>query len=85
MRSPATSVDERAQPARIAVGLALVQRPRLDLADALAGDTEALSDLLQRAWLLTAEPEAQLEHLALAVGQLGEDTSSGAASPATGS
>jgi hypothetical protein len=32
MRSPATSVDERAQPARIAVGLELVQRPRLDLA-----------------------------------------------------
>ena len=64
------SVQELPQPLRVAVGVELVERLRLDLADALAGDAEALADLLQRAGLLAAEAEAELQDLALAVGEL---------------
>ena len=37
----------------------LAQRPELDLADALAGDPDALADLLQRPLVAVDEPEPQ--------------------------
>src|SRR5262249_62140167 len=45
----------------------------LDLADALAGDVERATDLVERSRLLAVEPVAELQHLALSLGQLGED------------
>ncbi len=48
--------------------LELLQRVVLDLADPLARDSERLTDLLERARLGAAETEAQLDHLALALG-----------------
>ena len=42
----------------------LAQRPRLELADALAGDAEAAADLLERPRLLAVEAEAEREHVA---------------------
>src|SRR2546421_2379165 len=50
----------------------LLQRVVLDLADALAGHAERAADLLQRARLLALEPEAQLDHLPLPLGERGE-------------
>src|SRR5262245_66069153 len=49
--------------------LQLLQGVVLDLADALTGDAEGAADLLQRAGVLALQPEAQLDHLALALGQ----------------
>src|SRR6185437_3876087 len=54
---------------RLGKALELLQRVVLDLADALAGDPECAADLLERAGLLALEAEAQLDHLALALGQ----------------
>src|SRR5262249_9756219 len=45
----------------------------LDLADALAGDVEGATDFVERSWLLAVEAVAELEHLALALGQLGQN------------
>src|SRR5262249_35856073 len=45
----------------------------LDLADALARDVERATDLVERPWMLTVQPVAQLEHLALALGELRKD------------
>src|SRR4051794_20606994 len=50
--------------------LQLLQRLVLDLADALAGHVERAADLVQCAGMLAAEPVAQLEHPALAVGEV---------------
>ena len=63
-------VEELPQPLRVAVGVELVERLGLDLADALARDAEPLADLLEGAGLLAAEAEAELQDLALAVGEL---------------
>src|SRR6185437_4507103 len=54
---------------RFGKALELLQRVVLDLADALAGDPECADDLLERAGLLALQAEAQLDHLALALGQ----------------
>src|SRR5690554_2515941 len=72
--APATSaVDCLAQivPELAAAGrmAQLAQRLRLDLADALARHAEVLADLLQRVVLPVLQPEAHLQHLALAVTQ----------------
>src|SRR5207237_8049909 len=50
-------------------GLEFLERVVLDLADALAGDAERASHLFERARLLAGKAEAQLDHLALALGQ----------------
>ena len=49
-----------------------LERVVLDLPDALAGDAERATDLLERARLGAREAEAQLDHLPLALGQRGE-------------
>src|SRR4051794_22935389 len=70
----ATSVlDEGPQPARTARMTQLAERFRLDLADALAGDGEAPTDLLQGVIGTLADPEAQPDDLLLARRQGGED------------
>ena len=53
-------------------GLELLERVVLDLADAFAGDAERPADLLQRAGLLALEPETELDHLPVALGERGE-------------
>src|SRR5215207_6646892 len=50
--------------------LELLQRLVLDLADPLAGDVEGPPDLVERARMLVAESVAELEHAALAIGEL---------------
>src|SRR5215210_4294417 len=50
--------------------LQLLQRLVLDLADALARHVERAPDLVERARVLPAEAVAQLEHAALAVGEV---------------
>src|SRR5215213_5430641 len=50
--------------------LQLLERLVLDLADALARHVERATDLVQRARVLAAEAVAQLEHAALAVGEV---------------
>src|SRR3954471_14946299 len=50
--------------------LQLLERLVLDLADALARHVERATHLVQRARVLAAEPVAQLEHAALAVGEV---------------
>src|SRR6266508_963667 len=49
-----------------------LERVVLDLADPLAGDTEGAADLLERLWLTAMEAEAELDYLALALGQRGQ-------------
>src|SRR5436190_868411 len=49
--------------------LQLLQRVVLDLADALAGDAERAPHLFERQRLVAAQPVAQLDHLALALGK----------------
>src|SRR5437879_3539858 len=51
----------------------LAQRLGLDLANALAGDPEALAHLLEGSLVAVEEPEAQLEHSPLARGEGVED------------
>ena len=60
---------ELAQPLCLGQLLELLQRVVLDLADALAGDPERAADLLERQRLVAAQAVAQLDHLALALGQ----------------
>src|SRR3954452_1392657 len=50
--------------------LQLLQRLILDLANALARDVEGAPDLVERARMLAAQPVAELEHAALAVGEI---------------
>src|SRR3954451_15294418 len=57
---------------RLRQALELLQRVVLDLADPLARDAELAADLLERARLLALESEAELDHLALALGQRAE-------------
>ena len=51
----------------------LRHRSSLDLADALPGEVEVLADLFEGAGLATVEAEAELEDLALAVVERGEE------------
>src|SRR3954468_4624630 len=44
------------------VQLQLAKRPRLDLADPLAGDADLGADLLERCGIAVVEPEAGLDH-----------------------
>src|SRR5713101_3373025 len=81
-RSPEPQRDQKhrrsAATARLAAALEALrfrqrredlERVVLDLADPLAGDTEGAADLLERLWLTTMEAEAELDYLALALGQ----------------
>src|SRR5689334_9217298 len=65
-------LDAILESLRFRQGLELLQRVVLDLADSLAGDAERPADLLQRAGLLALEPEAELDHLAVTLGERGE-------------
>ena len=64
-----SALDAVLEPLRLRQGLELLQRVVLDLADALARDAERAADLLERPRLLALEAEAELDHLALALGQ----------------
>jgi hypothetical protein len=66
-------VEEIAQALRIADALQLGQRPGLYLADALAGQTELLSDLFECPRPPILEAEAQFHDLALTLAQQAED------------
>src|SRR5919198_3638488 len=66
--SPVPS-DAVAEPLGLGQRLELLERVVLDLADPLARDAEGAADLLERARLPALEPEAQLDHLPLALGQ----------------
>src|SRR5690349_9710043 len=55
---------------RLGEALQLLQRLVLDLADALARHVERAPDLVERARVLATEPVPQLEHAALAVGEV---------------
>src|SRR5581483_1215202 len=65
-------VDRVAQRLRLREVLELLERVVLDLPDALTRDAERAADLLERPRRAAAEPEAQLDHLALALGQRAE-------------
>src|ERR687885_15568 len=62
-------IQQIAQPCCVRATLYLGERGKLYLADTLAGDVEALADLLQRLGLASCEAEAVLEHHSLALGQ----------------
>src|SRR5262249_51818513 len=63
------SLEERAQLARARRMPQLAERLCLDLADALAGDGEALADFLERVLAAVADAEPHLDHLLLARGE----------------
>src|SRR3954463_13331172 len=66
----AFGLGDIAELLRLREGLQLLQRLVLDLADALARDVERAAHLVERARVLAAEAVAQLEHAALAVGEV---------------
>ena len=66
----ASCLRDVAELLRLGEALQLLQRLVLDLADALARDVERPPDLVERARVLAAEAVAQLEHAALAVGEV---------------
>src|ERR671910_2183752 len=55
---------------RLGERLELLQRPVLDLADALAGHVEGPPHLVEGARVLAADPVAKLQHPPLAVGEV---------------
>src|SRR5919197_5835019 len=65
-----TDLSYVAQLLRLGEALELLERLVLDLADALARDVERPPDLVERARVLAAEAVPQLEHAALAVGEV---------------
>src|SRR5215468_6237338 len=69
VRLDAAAFQERLELARARRVPELAQGLGLDLADALAGDREALAHLLERVLGAVAEPEAHLDDLLLAGGQ----------------
>src|SRR5229473_462347 len=80
-RNGTRSIVDRPATARLAAALEALrfrqrredlERVVLDLADPLAGDTEGAADLLERLWLTAMEAEAELDYLALALGQRGQ-------------
>src|ERR687896_116156 len=62
------------QALRLGKRFELLEGVVLDLADALAGDAERSTDLLERPRPPPGEPEAELDHLALAIWQRVECT-----------
>src|SRR3954467_11380242 len=71
------SLGHVAQLLRLGERLKLLERLVLDLADALARDVERAADLVEGARVLAAQPVAELEHAALAVGQVLERLAQG--------
>src|SRR5688500_1414201 len=67
--SPA-QLGDVAELLRLGERLELLERLVLDLADPLAGHVERAAHLVERARVLAAQAVAQLEHAALAVGQV---------------
>src|SRR3954447_19199736 len=70
LRSASARLRHVAELLRLRERLQLLQRLVLDLADALARHVERAAHLVERAGMLAAEPVAQLEHPALAVGEV---------------
>src|SRR2546421_493579 len=68
--SPRITFSDFAELLSLRERLELLQRLVLDLADPLAGDVEGPADLIQRPRMLAAQPVAELEHAALAVGEV---------------
>src|SRR4051794_2442979 len=64
------ALSDVAQFLRFGEALQLLQRLVLDLTDPFARDVERAADLVQRAGMLAAQAVAQLEHAALAVGEV---------------
>src|SRR5213080_2821544 len=62
-----SSSDAVLEPLRLREGLELLQRVVLDRPDSLACHSEGPPDLLERARLRAGEPEAELDHLPLAL------------------
>src|SRR4051794_34566850 len=69
VRGRKLSVEIVAQHLRARRVAQLAHRLRLDLADALARHAVHLADLVERAWLAVGEPEAQLHHTGLPLGE----------------
>src|ERR687889_2144944 len=67
---PAQALRDVAELLGLRERLQLLQRLVLDLADALARHVERAAHLVERAWVLPAEPVAELEDAALAVGEV---------------
>src|ERR1051326_2758006 len=67
-----SAFDEGAQLARAVGPAQLLERLRLDLADALARDAEGLAHFLERVLARAAEPEAHAQDALLARGEIGE-------------
>src|SRR3954468_11812693 len=55
----------------------LAQALVLDLPDALAGDVQCSPHLLERAWVLAVQPEAEFQHLTLAAREGAQDPPEG--------
>src|SRR5918995_3353022 len=68
--NPVGTLGYVAQLLCLGEALQLLQRLVLDLADPLARHVERAADLVERARVLAAEAVAQLEHAALAVGEV---------------
>src|SRR5213593_3050705 len=66
-----------AQPLELPRPRQPLERLRLDLADALGGQSEAPAGLAQRGWLVAVDAVAQPDHLLLLVGQLGDRAAEG--------
>src|SRR5438132_11658205 len=67
---PTLRSGDVAQLLRRGEALQLLQRLVLDLADALARYVECAAHLIERTWVLAAEPVPQLEHAPFAVGEV---------------
>src|SRR5581483_10917764 len=67
-----SNIEKAAQAAGVARVRKFSQRLRLDLADALAGDREALADLFERVVGIHADAEAHAHDVLFARGEAGE-------------